>query len=226
MKGFAVLFFLAMLVSSCSVIPVLAPPTPNFIATETQIAAKIFATLTASVPTATIAPTATKTLVPTATPDLSSLIPPKRKFNHTYTIETSYDKFKNITSTSLSPKALELNVKPNTLIMGFQYEGTQFSFPSEIYFSVGSKSKDWQFLSVKQINFLIDDKVRLSYPTTRDSDVGSGYVIEWMDTDIPTSDFLKMVNAKKVALQLGYVDAELSAAQLEALRDVASRLRP
>lgn len=213
---------LSVVVLSIALVGCAAPTaTPDAKATETNIAANIFATQTASVPTAT------STLVATSTPPpISDLIPPKRQFNHSYEIKTEYDKFKDVTEVALHPIIDDINAKPNNLLVGFQYSGTQFSMPDHIYFYVMTYSKEWQFLSVKEINFLLDDTERMRFDAQHKGTVGSGYVLEDILSSIPTRDFIKMVNAKRVALQVQSSDAELSAEQMEALRDLASRLRP
>ncbi|MBE3144952.1 MAG: SH3 domain-containing protein [Planctomycetes bacterium] len=68
----ATLLCLIIFLSACS-----SPVKVDLQATETQIASNIFATLTASAPTATLKPNATPTLAPTATPLPSPTLTPQ-----------------------------------------------------------------------------------------------------------------------------------------------------
>jgi len=68
----ATLLCLVIFLSACS-----SPVKIDLQATETQIASNIFATLTASAPTATLKPTATQTLAPTATTAPSQTVTPQ-----------------------------------------------------------------------------------------------------------------------------------------------------
>ena len=103
-----------------------AAPTIDQAALEATITARIIVTQTASAPTATNTPantatptftptptntptpavtntpTPTGTPTPTAAPDILSLVPAKRKFNHPFKIITEYDKFKDRTFITLN----------------------------------------------------------------------------------------------------------------------------
>jgi len=188
----------------------------------------VFATLTPSqtqvaVSTEVVAVAGRPTDTPTPPPKVG--IPAKREFNHFDPVKIEYDKFKDVTSV-IYAEGRGLNASPNTIIAIFSYRGQSFKMPSKIGFTVGSTSKDWQFLRAREINFLLDDSTRFSYSVERDSKVGSGYVIEWLSVQMSVEDFLKLVNAKQVEYSILSATVSLSEQQLESLRELASYLRP
>lgn len=218
---------------------------PDLKATETRIAFSIFATQTANAPTVVVstaesksplntptavtvsAPTPTGTAVPTK-PSLDALFPAPRAFKHNYAIKADYDRFHDVTTVMLTPRPLELNVKPDTLLVGFEYKGTTLVTPSTVRWEMGSTSRDWQFLKVREMSFLLDGSEHMSYPANHDGEVGSGapvYVYEWVLAEIPVLDFLHMVNSTSLEIQVMSSEVTLSPEQMEALRDLASRMK-
>jgi hypothetical protein len=194
---------------------------------QTRVASNVFATQTASIPTVAATAIRTPMVAASATPDLYSLIPAKRKFNHSYSIEQKYDKFKDLTMVTLNPKLDEIGVVPDSLLVDYIYSGNTFAMPSRIHFVMLTGSRDWQFLGLKQVKFLLDDDLRMSFDASQDGSVGSsGIVVETITLDIPTVNYLRIVNSRKTELQVGSREFALSDAKLEALRDLASRLNP
>lgn len=177
------------------------------------------------VPTPSNTPLATSTPRPTATPDVISLIPAKRQFNHPFKIATEYDKFKDRTFITLNYIAGG-STKPDKLYVYWSYPGTVLTSPDRVYMSFISSSKDWQFLSVRVVEMVLDANQRARFDATRDGQVGSGFVIENIDTILTLTQFLPIVNAKQVDVRIGSVEFALTAAQLEGLRDLASRMNP
>lgn len=226
-----IVFILAVGLISCG-----GAPTPDPKILEATIAARVIATQTASVPTATNTPVptntpavtntpiATATPVPTSTPSVAALIPAKRVFNHKYNIKVEYDKFKDQTSVSLTPRLEAVGAKPNQLQVIFISKGTNIRVPTEVFWEFVSTSNDWQFLRISRASFLLDGAKRLSLDASQDGNVGRGYVIEFINLHIPLADFLSIVNAKKVECQVSVQEFSLSDEQLEALRDFASRM--
>ena len=100
-------------------------PTADVRAAETQIAAKIYATQTASVPTPTDTPQATATQEPAAV----AAIPPRGAYKHGYEIREKYDSTEGNTTVSLRPRVAELSRGPGGLLSFYWYEGTTPAVP-------------------------------------------------------------------------------------------------
>jgi hypothetical protein len=238
--GIIILGLTLVLIVGCGAAPV---PTVDQKALEATITARLIATQTASAPTTTNTPTATatptltatptstptpavtSTLTPTATPDILSRIPPKKAYNHNHKVDVSYDKIRDETVVSIDSKVL-LGATPNHILAVYWNKGQTIVVPDTIDFNFGSSSDTWQFLRISSVAWLVDDNKRFSYKAIHDGTVGSGYVIEWIDMSIPLADFLDIVNAKKVEVQVSTYQFALTGEQLEALKDFASRMNP
>ncbi len=170
---------------------------------------------------ATATPTPTP---PPATPTLA--IPAKRKFDHLYTIETKYDPFKDQTDVVLNPVVETIGKTPANLMVNYLYPGKAPSIPDLVSITFVSKSTDWQFLKNHDVILLLDGQERLNPTTTHDGEVGKGYVLEFVSAVVTTREFLQVANATKVQVQLFTTEFSLSDAQLEGLRDLASRMQP
>jgi len=58
-----------------------------------------------------------------------------------------------------------------------------------------------------------------------DNSVGMGYVLEHMHFYVPIRAFLIIANAKSVEGRLGTTEFKIKSSQLEAIRDLASRMK-
>ena len=224
----------------------LAGPDPASM--EATITAKVIATITANAPTATTTstptntPTATATATATSTstptpavtstptstgtPDIQARIPPKGAYKHDLTIDSKYDKVRDVTTVTVEQQFADLNKTPNYLYASFSFPGTTPRPPATVHIEFTSTSDTWQFLSTKSVSWLIDDTKRYTAAGNHDGTVGSGYVIETEVINIPLADFLDLANAKKVDVALASFQFSLSAKQLEGLKDFASRMNP
>jgi hypothetical protein len=211
-------------------LPVFAPalaqaPTPDVAAMQTQIAGQIYGTLTAAAPSrVTVSPT--EVVVPSSTPEFSLQFPERKQYSHPYTINTTYDKFQNVTLVSLEPNVAEFNPTPKSVSAFFLFSGTVLTVPSTVSLTFISKSTDWQFLRNHDLMMLLNGKERLSFPSTQDGRVGKGYVIEFIDIQVTVAEFLRIVSAETIEVQIFNASFALSLAQREALRDLASRMNP
>lgn len=233
------LLWALLLVAGCG-----AQPTVDTKALEATIEARLIATLTASVPTPTYTPvntatpiaTATSTSTPTpavtntptatSTPDIQARIPPKGAYKHNLTVDSKYDKVRDITTVTVEQPFADLNKTPNFLYASFSFPATTPQPPATVHMEFTSTSDTWQFLSTKSVSWLIDDTKRYTAAGNHDGTVGSGYVIEVMVINIPLGDFLDLANAKKVDVALSTFQFSLSNNQLEGLKDFASRMNP
>jgi len=161
--------------------------------------------------------------------DSSLKWPEKKQYNHPpfsdkisaeYYLRQKYDKFKDITSQEIGIKIT------SSLTLGFASisEGKSISAPAEVILRIVSHSEDWEFLRNSRLIFIADEEKIDLGDLERDGTVGSGYVLEFLNTMIPAKTFLKIINSKTVQGQLFHIEFHLSEEQLEALRDFASGL--
>ncbi len=198
-----------------------APATPDTTAQETAIAAKVLAQLTASAPTATSTPAATPT------PDLP--IPALRQFNHSLEISKDYDELKDRTYVTLrlSPVLTGEN-SPNEFGAYWSYKGTKATLPDVFVIEFDAIGPSYRYADTRTATFLLDNKQRIDLGANRDGHSNAGQVtvfetVRLMPTII---EFLQIVNAQHVDIHLGPSDFSFTDAQLEALRDLASRMNP
>lgn len=208
-------------------------------AVQTEVARQVALTLTAAAPTATSTPTqtpiptatpvstATPTPIPaTPTPSITSRIPPKGTYKHNLTIEVKYDNVRDSTGVILSQPFSAINATPNTIWAVYSVKGQKPGIPDGVLFEFESSSKSWQFLGVSRVDWLLNDSDRFSMPAKHDGTASGGGVLEYMAMDIPLDRFLTIVNASKIDVAISYARVTLSAGQMEALKDFASRMLP
>lgn len=206
---FLIALFVLLILFACG--PATAPT--DIHAIQTQAAASVFATQTASAPT--MAPTAS-----------SQAIPPRRKYDNPYNVKETYDKIKDETTVILAYESAEASVGVGGLFVAYTYTGTKPQKPALVYWAFVSRSQEWKFLSCYDLALLLDNSTRLRPKATHDGQVKSGYVIEEVQTELSLEDFLKIVNAKRVDGSVCNTQFTLAPGQMEGLKDVASRMQP
>lgn len=213
----------------CSLI-LTACAAPSDVAVETQVAERIFATQTASVPTPTDTPQptdtppATHTPSPTNTPQVA--IPARGEYQHAYDVTEEFDRFKGETLVKLDPRYSETTSGPRSLFVSYTYEGNTPAPPPFVGMALFTSSDEWMYLKCHSLAFLLDDTMPIELETEHDGDVGSGYVIEYVSSFLSLEEFLQIVNAQKVEGKLCNDEFQFTDEQMEALRDVASRMQP
>jgi hypothetical protein len=231
-----VLFFMVVLwVSGCAGSPapvvqdkpvtVVVPFTvvvPQTVVVRETVEMRITVPVTVVV-TATPEPTAT--IVSTPTPDIAG-IPPRGKYKHGYKITEEFDRFKGNTVVALDTRPAEYSRGPGSLSVLYAYKGNTPVVPSEVYFRLVSEADDWQYLKCHMLTLLLDDQISMEPKTEHDGSVGNGYVLEFVMSALSVDEFLQIVNAKKVEGKLCNTEFVLSKEQMEALRDIASRMQP
>lgn len=158
---------------------------------------------------------------------------PKRKFNHKVKIETSYDKFKDISSVETDyMKVFRGRQHYVSLAAGFRYTGFSLTTPRYVILFIGSESKEWKYLNPPDM-LVIADGQRLNLGTMKrvDSDIrtfrGAGTALfEYLSLAIPYESYLQVVNSRTVEMQIGEAEFALKEEHHEALRDLASRMVP
>lgn len=235
---------MALAFAACSApaptpIPPTTAPTIDVAGVQTQAAQAVFATQTASVPTmtptlaatptpkASLTPRPTNTPAATATPDLSKQIPLRGTYAHKYEIKSVYDKFKQRTEISLEPRFSETQRLPGSLVIIYSYPGETPAQPDTVEWGLISVSDTWEYLDCHSTIFLVDGATRFTPETQHDGEVGSsGFVVETVHGLWTLEEFLQVVNAQTVEGQLCNTEFSFSSEQMEALRDVASRMLP
>ena len=173
-----------------------------------------------------VAPLATATPRPTPTPQLTNLIPARGSYSHSYKITEEFDRFYGVTNVVLLPDAVDAKDNPQgSLVVVYHYNETTPAPPDLISLAFASFHDDWQFLECHNLTLLVDGR-SMPLETTYDGSVESGFVSEQVISEITLRDFLTIVNANKVEGQLCRMEFELTSSQMEALRDVASRMQP
>ncbi|HEX8116495.1 MAG TPA: hypothetical protein VF521_04430 [Pyrinomonadaceae bacterium] len=170
---------------------------------------------------------------------------PKRKFNHRAEIVSVYDKSADITSVVLQwypvdeeSKHSALRHPPNVRIRaGFGYAGkTLKETPSSVRFDIGTDHEGESYFKGKEmpelVAFVDGEQIGLGKTLLERSKTTVAVVAPWQTTFETLSatftyqGLLRIANAKKVRLKAGALEFELGERQLEALRDLASRMAP
>ena len=161
----------------------------------------------------------------TPVPTLNQLIPPRWPYLHSYEIKEEYDRFKGHTMVSLEPDLDEMDsLTQGSLWVAYSYDGETPHSPSFVGFSLWSVNEDWEYLNCHSLDLLIDGSP-LSLDTEHEGDVMSGGLVsETVIGQLGTRDFLTLVNAGLVEGKLCNTEFKLSREQMQALKDVASRM--
>ena len=217
----SILVCLSVAVMLILVVGACAEPTPTV-----DVAQYVDATLTSVAATSEAA-------VPTPTPTVNpyELIPPRGEYNHTLLITEEYDKFDDVTDVVLGEDELSTVTYYNgmrNLIVSYSYEGTTPTIPSVVAWAVYGVSDTQEFEGCSKIQFLLDDTVRIE-PFLDEGYFGSALntldFLEAVTVVLKGEDFLRIVNADKVDMRVCTEDFTLSENQMEALRDLASRMQ-
>lgn len=157
---------------------------------------------------------------------------PPRKFKHGAKFATRYDKFKDQTTVLFYPMAVSgtarylLSSEMLGLFAAFTYSGkTQPASVSEVIIAFTSTSPDWVYLKDRELIALVDGERLPLGEAARDSSVKYGGVEEMLAVTVSYDHLLKLTNARVVEMKLGDREIKLKEKHLEALRDLASRMK-
>lgn len=172
----------------------------------------------------------------------------KRKYKHHAKIEASYDPSSNKTSVVLNPYKLSesttesiANTEYYSMMCGFTYEGRVLTAPpnrAEIHI-ISDGARGWKFdeESKRVLTITVDGEridlgpmtvVRARHYQTPSSPVSysrHGY-LEEIYTALTYEGIVKVAGGKRVVLNVGQQKLELGNEQMEALRDLVSRMTP
>lgn len=162
---------------------------------------------------------------------------PPRKFKHFGAIVTDYDKEADLTTVLLGIYILNNpSVDPSNhvsriqLIAGFTYTGMEpLGNPKEIEFAFKITRVNYGRENDSDVPELIaeieGEQISLGKPVVLKSTKKHSIFTEKIGVLIPKDVFLKLINAKKVKLKSGNIKVTLRDNPLEALRDLASRMK-
>lgn len=148
---------------------------------------------------------------------------PTGPFKHHFTIESTHDRFKNFDATDLKRMPLGDGLQLGAFFI--QEPGRQTPLEAQrVAVSFSSQSKDWRFLEHHDLDLLVDGRP-VHVALDHGGSVGDGYVLEHMSTQMPLAQFLQIAKAKTVEGRLFITEFKLRPDHIEALRDLASRMR-
>jgi hypothetical protein len=154
-------------------------------------------------------------------------LPAQRRFVHRYKIATEVDEFDKLTWLRTEWIPLQHNdprLATCALRVGVPYR--EDAPPPAVIWEVRTAAKTFAFLApgARRFQLLIDgESVELSDPQHKGNIVGTG-VTESLITLPTIQGFVKIIMAKEVKARVGVLEYQLGPAQLECLRDLASRL--
>lgn len=163
------------------------------------------------------------TPIATSLPLDSLVFPNKGVYRHLDKITVEYDKFRDQTTVTLDPDIRTYGLEIRAFFIS---PGNTVQTPKGVSLTFVSFYKDFQYQNANDVIFLLDGRDRLRFDIERDSRVQSGYVLEFLTSYLGLYDFLRIVNAKTVEVQLFITTFSLTPMQQEALRDFASRMKP
>ncbi len=165
---------------------------------------------------------------PTMTTTAKDSIPPRKTYRHSFPIQESYDRISGATIVTLLPPRdfSKWTNKPANLFVGYGYQGTIPSPPKAVSFNLTTLI--WYNYACYDLALLLNGERRLRFSTTLTENkfpgqVGTTTVISML---LPLDDFLEVANANQIEGRVCNIDFVLSGEQMEALRDVASRMKP
>lgn len=155
------------------------------------------------------------------TADTRLQAPPNRKFNHRFTIDSSYDKFTDRTKVQLR---LPVNAVESVHFAYF-FKGEKLKVaPTDVIFMF-FKDKEREFLfPVTDFVVLTDrDRMRVKMVEARDLEIEgkNPYTAK-----LNYATFLKMANAKTLDVKIGDFEISFDNESMEALKEFASRTSP
>lgn len=230
------------------------PPDADAVAVAVEGTVTALASEAALPPTATSSPTATATSTPTPTPtstytpaatptpDIHDRIPPRDDYHHDHEITEQYNESDDTTYVASSAPSHDVIIEDEFgLDIRYNYQGTEPAVPSTVLFSIVSRGDSRQYLNCHRLVILVDEDIRMTPQTSylgdddphespetghEDSVLEGREVLEMVYAFLDVEEFLQIVNADQVELTLCDDEWALTTAELQALKDVASRMTP
>ena len=156
----------------------------------------------------------------------------KRKFNHTKEITTTYDRFKGETTVELTlEKVNSYKSEGHFYFIGFSFtypEQTVIT-PKDVLLTVSSFSDEKRFSERDTLDVIIlADGQRFILGKMNLSKTENLKLIyqETLTLAIPYASYIKIASSNDVEMRLGETEFSLTQEQIEALRDLGSRMMP
>jgi hypothetical protein len=154
--------------------------------------------------------------------------PPLQVYRHRYAIERTYDRFKDHTLLDLNLDDDTKRQEPPLSMSLFYFSKGVTRGPMKsgetIHFMLATHGKEWRYLTYRRLILLVDgERMDLDEPT-HSGDVVSGGVREIMQAHLSRQQLLQLANARRVEVELGSTQFDLSAERLVAIKDFAARL--
>ena len=160
-------------------------------------------------------------------------VPAKRTFKHNEKIDWRYDNVKDITVVNLDKMWVGPRLRLSAYF-GCYGQGCDESTPSYVrIFLTTSSSGNWRLGKGTPVVIRADGRMKRVQPEYErevqpEKLVGGStygpYYAEYLKFDLSTRVFLFLVNSQSVEMQVGKENVKFTEAQMEALRDLASRL--
>jgi hypothetical protein len=160
-------------------------------------------------------------------------VPAKRAFNHNEKIDWRYDNVKDITVVNLDKMWVGPHLRLSAYF-GCYGQGCDESTPSYVrIFLTTSSPGGWRLGRMTPVVIRADGRRKRVQPEyereVQPAKLVGGstygpYYAEYLKFDLSTRVFLSLVNSKSVEMQVGKIDVKFNESQMEALRDLASRL--
>ena len=163
--------------------------------------------------------------------DLSKIqLPPKKKYNHKYSITTKYTKKSKFDSsgdcTVVTLKPFYISEKIMFMPERISYDGKKPRIQETIIIAFMVSSKSSRYSSNSELLVLLDyKKLNFINPGYRQSFSGDGEVNEYMFFHLPIQSFIDIANSNSVECKLGDIEFKFKTSQIEALKDFASRMQ-
>jgi hypothetical protein len=165
--------------------------------------------------------------------------PPKRQFNHKFQISKKYDKGKDRSTVTLKPMAITTSLAKEVtdlkqvpqidLEVYFSYQGEQPSKPTETAtLALHSLAANPVYRQPQDLIAVVNGETALMLGKTTYKSLSKTFMFEEiMSVDIPLDAMKKMSGAKTLQFYLAQQrELRLTDSQLEAIRDITSRMSP
>ena len=136
-------------------------------------------------------------------------------------VTVEFDRFTNRTTVSLRGTQVGSEFE---LAAFYSMDGKQPSEPTGVQFMLMKSSKTWEYLHCHNVGLLVDGQP-ISVQASHGGRVGDGYVLEFVRFDLPLASFLRLATASKVEARVCRTELAIGSLQMEALRDLASRMK-
>ena len=176
---------------------------------------------------------AQKTYIDTLSTATLRDVPAKRTFNHNEKIDWRYDSVKDITVVNLDKMWVGPRLRFSAYF-GCYGQGCDESTPSYVrVYLTASSTGGWRLGKGAPVVIRADGRLKRVQPEyereVQPAKLVGGstygpYYVEYLKFDLSTRAFLSLVNSQSIEMQVGREDVKFNERQMEAMRDLASRL--